>query len=1207
MTGIVYKWVVLVTFAAGLLSPLHAETFDGGIPEGWTCEGSCGTGVTDGVVTVAPSGGEQYGWVATTGSPLRSLGLPGIGGTNGSRLRSPMFFVDGGEPLEFQFNYVTSDGAGFADYAWARLLDASMEPVALLFTARTRSSGNIVPGFGMPEISAEITPETVNIIRGGPRWSPLGGDSGRCYASGCGYTDWVNSRYVIPETGEYVLEFGVVNWSDTAFQSGLAFDGVMVGGKPIGAEADYRDIRVVARLASNGVIIEPGSFAVAPVRVEALEGLTEVEWFFEHLTIGAIEDLDFQITVVDPKPGEGRVVVEEVAISYRDLLGQEHQQRLGPLQVEVLESLYRLELATDRMNYAVGEPVAVTLEVMNRGSTSSIPVIEWEVRDGAGYTVSPLPTPGELRFEPGEERVLSVEAFDTAGLYAGDYVVVAHLQDPDTEATIQAHAEFRLAIPSGSGLEADIATDRPAYRPHEIVTLTGRIANTAQGLQVDGHQVSLSILDPSGTEFWRQEVAPGALLPGAFQDLVRSVPLGRAATGEYRVLLIVRDTQGLAAASAETGFHVLSTSETGAGLWGEIQVSPEPALRSETLYLRAEIGNDGNSSLHGLPVTLSLVDPGAGRELASWPHTLDLEQEDRRFIAGDWRIDVPAGTTLAAVLRAEIQGELRTLGSASIRVQDRFASSPVAQGRGRLLVLLDPPGRQECLRVEQLELTLPAVTSLAHGDLLQVDLYDGRGQLLDSESVQGWDSFPTDRSQAQGPNLMVQGVSTQGAVIAIDFRNGNLVEVDGSRVIATFHQNGFVRQFTSAGIRAGCAAMPEPGDGLGDFKLRDTVVAAEGPSLYRRAFLEALLNADGWSYTIATNGHAFANELRTGGYASFLLLAERVKLDNQVSRELREAVFAGLGIVQATARDHRNHHLLEVFGAEMLGVQPKAVGIRPVLPIPIEVPDDAFPAEDRAVVLRLHGGTVIGEYRVEDGQSSAAAAMTVHGFGRGRSVLAGFDLLAMAQASGDSGGFALLLREALEYTRPEPVMQRAGMAIPLRWILSNRGQAASVQLDLAVLGGFISDPGVATPVGSRHISQEVDVPAGGQSELLFWWRLPMEPDEARILATLHLREGIQTRLYDVAFHELTIEAAPGFAEVHALVDAALALNDDYRLVLQEIDAARLKYLGGDAARAVFRLLKAADWLAGIGDPHAEVVREALAWLIHALAGELGAE
>ena len=133
----------------------------------------------------------------------------------------------------FNFNFVTSDGAGYADYAWSRLLDSSLNEVALLFTARTTPAGNSVPGFGMPVIEATINPATVTIVPGGPVWSPLGGSSGSCYSTGCGYTDWVESTYTIAGAGNYILEFGVVNWSDTLYASGMAFDGITVGGEPI--------------------------------------------------------------------------------------------------------------------------------------------------------------------------------------------------------------------------------------------------------------------------------------------------------------------------------------------------------------------------------------------------------------------------------------------------------------------------------------------------------------------------------------------------------------------------------------------------------------------------------------------------------------------------------------------------------------------------------------------------------------------------------------------------------------------------------------------------------------------------------------------------------------------------------------------------------------------------------------------------------------
>lgn len=206
------------------------------IPTGWTCAGNCGTDGADGVVKLSPTGNAAYEWVSTSGGgggvgklPTGALGSE----TNGSTLATPVFSATAGTALKFYFNYVTSDGAGYADYAWAELFTSTGTPVALLFTARTEPSGSIVPGTGLPAPLATLTPASVPIIGGGPAWAPLGGSSGTCYSAGCGYTGWVQASYVIPTTGNYYLKVGVVNWIDTAFQSGLAVDGVTIGGTPI--------------------------------------------------------------------------------------------------------------------------------------------------------------------------------------------------------------------------------------------------------------------------------------------------------------------------------------------------------------------------------------------------------------------------------------------------------------------------------------------------------------------------------------------------------------------------------------------------------------------------------------------------------------------------------------------------------------------------------------------------------------------------------------------------------------------------------------------------------------------------------------------------------------------------------------------------------------------------------------------------------------
>lgn len=234
--------IFLSIAAVSFSSELVAGTFDAGIPPTWTCVGTCGTSGADGVVTIAPPGtSTAYGWVSTlngvTGEVLPGITGPGngSGSTNGSTLTSSLFSANAGDALQFNFNYVTSDGATFADYAWAKLLDSSNNQVAMLFTARTTEipGGNSAPGFGMPANSATLTPSLVSIIPGAPTWSPLGASSDTCYDVGCGYTGWITSDYTILVAGNYMLQFGVANWDDTAFDSGLAFDGLTVGGSPI--------------------------------------------------------------------------------------------------------------------------------------------------------------------------------------------------------------------------------------------------------------------------------------------------------------------------------------------------------------------------------------------------------------------------------------------------------------------------------------------------------------------------------------------------------------------------------------------------------------------------------------------------------------------------------------------------------------------------------------------------------------------------------------------------------------------------------------------------------------------------------------------------------------------------------------------------------------------------------------------------------------
>jgi hypothetical protein len=222
------------------------------IPAGWTCVGdsSCGTGSANGDVT-APPGHSTYAYVTShfaMGLNNAALPSPRATGdeTNGSRLETFAFSMSSGDSLSFEFNYVTSDGGDFRDYAWVGLCVPAFctlaNSVSVLLTARTTDSGDVVPGNGLPGLDPNVTltPPTTPIqlgtgFGGGPTWTQLGPDTEECMGVGCGLTGWISMTYSVQASGIYQLIFGVVNELDEMGSSGLAIAGVRVNGNPITA------------------------------------------------------------------------------------------------------------------------------------------------------------------------------------------------------------------------------------------------------------------------------------------------------------------------------------------------------------------------------------------------------------------------------------------------------------------------------------------------------------------------------------------------------------------------------------------------------------------------------------------------------------------------------------------------------------------------------------------------------------------------------------------------------------------------------------------------------------------------------------------------------------------------------------------------------------------------------------------------------------
>ena len=247
----------------------------------WTATGTAGIISGDGTVPNSPTGNAQFGYLTTYNgvvgtSPLvlKDEGQGTENQTNGTKIVSSSFSAGANDTLTLYFNYVSTDGRGYDDYAWARLVNASTNNTAAwLFTARSTNSanGNVVPGNALKRQTDNSLPDELDAVLNdgntigfgvsGTQWEPLGGSSGFCWddANTCGPTGWIKSAYSIASGGSYFLEFGVINWGDEAFDSALAFDFDFGGPR----EENFSGISALTPLTPlTNSVPEPGTYAL---------------------------------------------------------------------------------------------------------------------------------------------------------------------------------------------------------------------------------------------------------------------------------------------------------------------------------------------------------------------------------------------------------------------------------------------------------------------------------------------------------------------------------------------------------------------------------------------------------------------------------------------------------------------------------------------------------------------------------------------------------------------------------------------------------------------------------------------------------------------------------------------------------------------------------------------------------------------------------
>jgi len=432
----------------------------------------------------------------------------------------------------------------------------------------------------------------------------------------------------------------------------------------------------------------------------------------------------------------------------------------------------------------------------------------------------------------------------------------------------------------------------------------------------------------------------------------------------------------------------------------------------------------------------------------------------------------------------------------------------------------------------------------------------------------------------------------------------------------------------------------------------------------QRAYLEDLLTREGWSYTITTDEDEFTRELRTGGYNHYALFSEQVKLDEQVQKELREAVFRGGNLLIAGDHDSRNNKLQTILGLKREGrlQVPSTISVEPV--------EDylagtlSYSLTERVSRIELRGAEVIASYpgvtacsndddddheNVESSKGdddedhendksskhdddddhesnksskddddddhgeqsehkdciTPAIAVAHNNYGFGHSVYAGFDLLAQAATVDSDPLFGQLLTDMFSDTRTDISTVRTGDVITIRLELVNQGIATPGQAVISLpAGSQVVDSGTAITQADGSLLWAFNLAEEATASLTFWLRLSDQAGLANIEALL--QTGIVPTLvdYDSVLLSLTVSQNPGIQDVVDELAPLQSQHKAYRKAHEKLLKALEYQAKGRDDKALYNALKAAGYLEELDGQQADAIRRQLAFAIRELERQL---
>lgn len=354
----------------------------------------------------------------------------------------------------------------------------------------------------------------------------------------------------------------------------------------------------------------------------------------------------------------------------------------------------------------------------------------------------------------------------------------------------------------------------------------------------------------------------------------------------------------------------------------------------------------------------------------------------------------------------------------------------------------------------------------------------------------------------------------------------------------------------------------------------------------QRQYLEQLLTANQWRYTLVDNQADFVTEFYSGVYGAIAIFSESVTLHPEVEGLLVEAQHSGVGLLISGSWNRRNNQLERALGITLNGNNNKAAAINLVEGAVINPVATSMPLSRGLVLAHCEAevwATFAGGKNANNGCAypAAPAAVTAAHYGNGKNTYFAYDLLDLATSS--QSLHQQLLLQALMFIQPEVWPIGAGRVIPVSLTVENLSRKAAVDIWLTLPQG-------ATIVDSHQPLQLIegkwlwqrDFSAVGDDNNVVYIQLP-EQVSGEVYLDVGINAGINRSLIvdnqQLSFKLGEIASLSSYQRSLEQMDELQLQGTGaarYSFVIKRINAAQSDITKGKIEKAIHPLLQAAD-------------------------------